>query len=175
MIGERKHSSMSAAVQAAVIAARKRLEQKQKKAKTRDDQEVDMELDSDDEAAVAAKEAAAKKAAADDEESSDDSDQSKDSDAEERIEDRVFFHFDGRMAHRMVLPKGVAPAGAFAWQASRKVLLEKLAENGMTYIHIMRGLYNTARQKDGENPPPLNSGDVEHHFRKHQIDRVRFF
>ena len=176
---------MASAIAKAVEAAKKRLRQQQlaqqqqpgggggsnsntmgkvrsspkKRLKDLEDEDVDMEMS---------------------EESSDDDGDGEegegDGSEEEKIDkkDRVFFHHgSGRTLPRTVLPHGIAPAAAIAWQASKKVLEEKLALNGNQYLLIEKGEFQ--RVRDGSQGGSLarpNGEELERHFRAFGIDRV---
>ncbi|KAL8293661.1 hypothetical protein RQP46_000362 [Phenoliferia psychrophenolica] len=155
-------TGMSAAVQAAVAAAKKRLQQTQKKVKAREGEgELDMELDSDD----------------DDNDDDDDTvakvpeKESSEEESEPEKPDPVFFHRDGRVERRKGLLKGQAPAAAIAWQASPQVLREKLAANGLPYISISKPTFIAARSS-GRHPPVLNGIELENFFEEWELDRT---
>jgi hypothetical protein len=155
---------VSIAVAQAVLAAKKRLEVVQKKTKAREvDGEVDMELDSDAEAGSKAS-------------SEEDEDEEEEEEEEESIEDRIFFHRDGRSERRKVLQRGQAPANAIAWQASRTVLMEKLATNANAYLSIAKARFYEARDTGRRGKTPvLNGGELEAHFGEYDLDRVSLF
>lgn len=91
-------------------------------------------------------------------------------------EEEKYIHWDGRIERRKVLPKGQAPANAIAWQASKKVLKEKLAQNGRSYVLIEKGRFVKDREGKSETmvggKVVLNGGDLERHFGAFDLDRV---
>lgn len=88
------------------------------------------------------------------------------------VRDRLFFHADGRVEPFKGLRRGKAPANAIAWQASRTVLVEKLADNGRPYISISRSVYDQQRMDKKGKAPALKGDDLEAHFADFDIDRV---
>lgn len=153
-------SAMSKAVAAAVLVAKQRLESSKKKkvGKGRaelEGDEMDMELSDSDEAGDGK------------------SEEDNESAVEEKIDDQVFFHKNGRMERRKVLQKGRAPAAAIAWQASPQVLRGKLITNGLSYVSISKTTFYAARKfGHSGNPSVLSGGELEHHFRDYDLDRV---
>ncbi|ORY89323.1 hypothetical protein BCR35DRAFT_300456 [Leucosporidium creatinivorum] len=157
-----QNDPVSAAVAQAVLAAKKRLEEKQAKING----EEDMELDSDEERAIAADTAMVDAAQAPTSDL-----KAEDSDTGD-VRDRIFFHADGRTEPFRGLRRGKAPANAIAWQASRTVLLEKLADNGMPYLSISRTTYDQQRTDKKGKAPALKGDDLEAHFADFDIDRT---
>lgn len=150
-------SAMSKAVAAAVLQAKQRLDSTRKKKgrKGGEEEEMDMELSDSDEVGDGKSEG--------DNESA----------VEEKIDDEIFFHSSGRMEKRKVLQKGRAPAAAIAWQASPQVLKEKLITNGFSYVSISKSTFYAARKfGHSGNPQGLSGGELEHHFREYDLDRV---
>lgn len=132
-----------------------------------------MELDSDEERAIAADTAMvdAAQAPTSDLKAEDSDLKAEDSDTGD-VRDRIFFHADGRTEPFRGLRRGKAPANAIAWQASRTVLLEKLADNGMPYLSISRTTYDQQRTDKKGKAPALKGDDLEAHFADFDIDRV---
>ncbi|GAA5875662.1 hypothetical protein JCM3774_002574 [Rhodotorula dairenensis] len=88
---------------------------------------------------------------------------------------RNTLHYDyalGKSQIRRVLPPGVAPAGAIAWQVSKKILLEKLRANGHPYLLIERRPFQEDRPtRTGPHAAPSNE-DLQRYFGKYGIDRT---
>ncbi|GAA6040167.1 hypothetical protein JCM8097_004160 [Rhodosporidiobolus ruineniae] len=184
--------NMASAIAQAVEAAKKRLKQHQQgqlasssaasagrggrgppgpgpgRRGTREDGEADMELDSDAERRSGTGSGAPSRSGR-----GEDSDEDGSSSDEEDAKDAVFYHHaNGRVEPRRILPRGIAPVGAIAWQASKKVLLEKLAANGRRYLKIEKGKYQEERKGAGGRPAAPNAEELERHFGKYEIDRT---
>lgn len=161
---------MASAIQQAVQAAKKRLqmrqsqEQKGSKSGSRDKGDdrgdVDMEMSSDDEA----------------NKSGSDNSSAEESGDEGDARDRLRYANSSGQSHvRRILPRGMAPAGAIAWQVSKKILLEKLRANGRPYLVIEKATFQQDRtDRHGTKASPSNE-ELQHLFRKYGIDRVRAF
>jgi hypothetical protein len=153
---------MASAIAQAVEAAKRRLKVQQ--AKTQGLEEADMELDSGEEANKSGSGAGG-------------SDSEEEEEEEEEVEDKkdalFYHHSNGRAEPRRILPRGIAPVGAIAWQASKKVLLEKLAANGKQYLKIDKTAFQAQRAGQNGRSAVPNAEELERHFGKYKIDRVR--
>ncbi|GAA5858176.1 hypothetical protein JCM1840_001072 [Sporobolomyces johnsonii] len=152
--------SMASAIAQAVEAAKRRLKQQQQAAlqpkKMKDEGEVDMEMDSESDGSKSGSEHS-------------DDDEEEDEDAKDMI---FYHHASGRVEPRRILPKGIAPVGAIAWQASKKVLTEKLAANGNPYLMIDKTAFQRTRLAQGGRLAVPNGEDLERHFGDYEIDRA---
>jgi hypothetical protein len=105
------------------------------------------------------------------------SDSEEEEEEEEEVEDKkdalFYHHSNGRAEPRRILPRGIAPVGAIAWQASKKVLLEKLAANGKQYLKIDKTAFQAQRAGQNGRSAVPNAEELERHFGKYKIDRVR--
>ncbi|GJN90606.1 hypothetical protein Rhopal_003618-T1 [Rhodotorula paludigena] len=176
-----KSKSMASAISEAVEAAKRRLAEQHKAAglpakpgtrKITGDGEEDMEMSSDEEDAAQNRRGAADSAKDGGESSGSDDDDGSgdDSDTVDARDTLYFHHSPGKATLRHILPRGIAPRGAIAWQASKKVLLEKLAANGKSYICIEREPFGRHRLGQGGKMAVPNGEDLEHHFRHFNID-----
>ncbi|CEQ39531.1 SPOSA6832_01052 [Sporobolomyces salmonicolor] len=152
--------SMASAIAQAVEAAKRRLKQQQQASlqpkKTKDEGEVDMEMDSESDGSKSGSEHS-----------------DEDEDEYEDAKDMIFYHHaSGRIEPRRILPKGIAPVGAIAWQASKKVLTEKLAANGKPYLMIDKTAFQRTRLAQGGRLAVPNGEDLERHFGDYEIDRA---
>jgi hypothetical protein len=99
-----------------------------------------------------------------------------DTGSEDEGDARNTLHYDyalGKPQIRRVLPPGVAPVGAIAWQVSKKILLEKLRSNGHPYLLIEKRPFQEDRPtRTGPQAAPSND-DLQRYFGKYGIDRVR--
>ncbi|GAA5908894.1 hypothetical protein JCM6882_005477 [Rhodosporidiobolus microsporus] len=199
--GPAKGDSMASAIAQAVEAAKKRLkmqQQQQQQARgpqfaprggrdgrgrgreregSREEGEADMEMDSDAEAEAAAE--AERQAAEAEEESKSGSgsgagEGSDSEEEEEDAKDTIFYHHaSGRVEPRRILPRGIAPVGAIAWQASKKVLQEKLHANGRPYLKIEKTRFQETRKAgQGGRLAVPNAEELERHFGEYEIDRT---
>ncbi|GAA5873999.1 hypothetical protein JCM8547_001597 [Rhodosporidiobolus lusitaniae] len=152
--------------------------------------EADMELDSDDEEEARRRRSESGSAGLrSGTEGEEESEEEEDEEEEEDAKDAVFIHHasggPGRhAAHaepRRILARGMAPVGAIAWQASKKVLLEKLAANGRPYLKIEKEGYQKQREEGGVKGQGQKRGgrlavpsaeELERRFRKYEIDRT---
>ncbi|GAA5982768.1 hypothetical protein JCM5350_006241 [Sporobolomyces pararoseus] len=110
--------------------------------------------------------------------SGDEDGEDEDEDDEEKVDkkDKIYFHHQSGAASaqggRGWLPRGKAPAAAIAWQASKKVLEEKLATNGKKYLLIERAEFQRTRQNTSGRMAVPNGEDLERHFKDFGIDRT---
>jgi len=145
-------------------AEREKVRSSRKRDKALEDEDVDMEM-------------SAESSASGDENDDDDSED------EEKVDkkDKIYFHhaqngIGGKagsgITPRGWLPRGQAPAAAIAWQASKKVLEEKLSLNGKKYLMIERAEFQRTRKgQEGKMAVP-NGEELEKHFNAFGIDRV---
>ncbi|BGP16348.1 histone methyltransferase set1 [Rhodosporidiobolus nylandii] len=186
-----REANMASAIAQAVEAAKRRLKQQQaggkvlsgkeahaakakggRKAVKEEGEEDDMEMDSADEAAKSAAEDDGSKSGSGVEGSGSGSGSGSE-DEEVDAKDTIFFHHrSGRAEPRRILPRGIAPVGAIAWQASRKVLLEKLAANGKPYLKIDKTTFQQKRTAGGGRGAVPNAEELEKHFGEFEIDRT---
>ncbi|GAA5893919.1 histone methyltransferase SET1 [Sporobolomyces salmoneus] len=176
--GAPRADNMASAIAQAVEAAKKRLQQSQKPSSSSvdregrkersprkarvEDEDVDMEMSAESSAG-----------------SGDENEEGEegDSNEEEKIDkkDKIYFHQDrnrGPSTTRTWLPRGKAPAAAIAWQASRKILEEKLAANGNKYLMIQRAEFQRLRQGKAGSMAVPNGEELEKHFGEFGIDRT---
>ncbi|GAA5820126.1 hypothetical protein JCM11251_005494 [Rhodosporidiobolus azoricus] len=189
-----KGDSMASAIAQAVEAAKKRLKLQQQQQQSRGPQfaprsgrdgrgrgrdregskeegEADMEMDSDAEAAAADE----LQREEDESKSGSGSGSGSGADSEdEDAKDTIFYHHaTGRVEPRRILPRGIAPVGAIAWQASKKVLQEKLHANGRPYLKIEKTKFQEKRQAgQGGRLAVPNAEELERHFGEYEIDRT---
>ncbi|GAA5947927.1 hypothetical protein JCM3765_007032 [Sporobolomyces pararoseus] len=110
--------------------------------------------------------------------SGDEDGEEEDEDDEEKVDkkDKIYFHHQngaaGAQGGRGWLPRGKAPAAAIAWQASKKVLEEKLASNGKKYLLIERAEFQRTRLNNEGKMAVPNGEDLERHFKDFGIDRT---
>lgn len=162
--------NMASAIAQAVEQAKKRLETRHRQqdgraaesgrpGSSRQDDlgDVDMEMSSEDEAAKSASEGSSEGESGDE------------PDARNRL------HYDyasGKAQTRRILPRGMAPVGAIAWQVSKKILLEKLRTNGFPHLFIEKVSFQQDRpERNGSKAVP-NNEELQRHFGKYGIDRV---
>ncbi|GAA5983403.1 hypothetical protein JCM10908_000275 [Rhodotorula pacifica] len=104
-----------------------------------------------------------------------DSDSSSEKGSGDESDARNRLHYDyalGKSQVRRVLPHGVAPVGAIAWQVSKKILLEKLRSNGHPYLLIERRPFQEDRPtRSGPGAAP-NNEELQRYFGKYGIDRT---
>lgn len=159
---------MSSAIAQAVEAAKRRLESsharpgidrtRTKLATSRDGTQLDISSGDDDEGGKSGGDTSSEKG------------------SEDESDARNTLHYDyalGKSQIRRVLPPGVAPVGAIAWQVSKKILLEKLRANGHPYLLIERRPFQQDRPTGaGPQAAPSNE-DLQRYFGTYGIDRVR--
>jgi hypothetical protein len=164
--GYGRSDEMSNAIAQAVEAAKRRLQSGQARPESREDEsrsssrapgrrdDAKMDVSSDDEGGKSGS----------------------DTGSEDEGDARNTLHYDyalGKPQIRRVLPPGVAPVGAIAWQVSKKILLEKLRSNGHPYLLIEKRPFQEDRPtRTGPQAAPSND-DLQRYFGKYGIDRVR--
>ncbi|GAA5975940.1 hypothetical protein JCM11641_002844 [Rhodosporidiobolus odoratus] len=167
--------NMASVIATAVEAAKKRLAAHQQQTKgglggkkTREEGEADMEMDSDQGSRTGSGSGAGGASEESEEEEGDEDEEQVDK------EDAIFYHHhaSGRTEPRRILPRGFAPVNAIAWQASKKVLLDKLASNGKPYLKIDKTVFQDQRAGQGGRSAVPNAEELERHFRKYEIDRT---
>ncbi|BGP48228.1 histone methyltransferase set1 [Rhodotorula kratochvilovae] len=176
----KRDDSMASAIAQAIADAKRRLKARERGAPPleRDGGEEDMEMSSEEEAErnkagerEKGEEARGKgEGVGEAGGSSDDDDAGSDS---VDVKDALFYHHGTRtLAPRRILPRGIAPVGAIAWQVSKKVLLEKLADNGRPYLLIEKAAFERHRYAQNGRMPTPNHDELERHFRAYNIDKT---
>jgi len=193
--GGKRGDNMASAIAQAVAEAKKRLKaQQEAQARARNGEE-DMEMSSADEdeaplvvggtgrASGSAQGRRTREGEGDekgtdgsDEAGGDEDDEDDDGGASDSTSSKDAFFFSratGRLAPRRTLPRGIAPVGAIAWQVSKKVLVDKLVDNGRPYLLIEKASFERHRLAQGGRMAVPNHDELKRHFRDYEIDRVR--
>ncbi|GAA5845448.1 hypothetical protein JCM9279_003035 [Rhodotorula babjevae] len=196
--GGKRGESMASAIAQAVAEAKKRLKSQQEAQARARNGEEDMEMSSADEETAGGRgserrapgSGQVRRASAQggrdgegDEKGTDGSDEAGGEDDDEDDEggasdstsskDAFFFNrTTGRLAPRRTLPVGIAPVGAIAWQVSKKVLVDKLIDNGRPYLLIEKASFERHRLAQGGRMAVPNHDELKRHFRDCEIDRT---